>query len=644
MLNPLTGKRISRPISSILITLSALAVAAGIAHFLVHIIVPSIFILFIPVVAIATAYGGLRYGLLATVLSIIVVHFMPELHATINIPNLAIRITIFILVAFTVSLLQNKKDDAEEKMAVLLAESQLNETRYKAVVDGLADFVWTATPEGKLIYTPNWDEWVRKNIPHLNLPIPLRDIPNMDYSEFVHKTDKERVMSAWNESLKSGKPFDITYRRKGSTEVYVRVRAVPVISDGKIREWVGVSMDVTDEVLFAKERENYINEIKEAKDLAEAANNAKDQFLATLSHELRTPLVSILGYTNMISSGKLTDEQMTRAVETINRNAKLQVELIEDLLDISRVMAGKISLQKEPLPVCEVIKEVVDAVSPQAIEKGLYLKIDWKDTNIYIDGDRRRIAQMVMNLLTNAIKFTDSGGITVCVDYLENIDKVWICVKDTGIGIRKEVMESLFQRFKQADSSSTRRYGGLGLGLSIVRTLTDLHGGKVWAESEEEGKGSTFTIELPVIKKPDNVIVPQIEKATSETISPLSLFGLTLLITDDDDDTRYLLGEIFKRYGAEIICAESAKDAREKVASNPQVNVYIFDIGMPDEDGYSLIKSLREAGNKTPALALTAFVGKEYEEAALKAGFNAYIPKPPSMAYLVRKVQDLSGK
>jgi CheY-like chemotaxis protein len=406
---------------------------------------------------------------------------------------------------------------------------------------------------------------------------------------------------------------------------------------GKLQGFFKLVRDITE---YQNVQDNLATKAKEL----EAANKSKDNFLAVLSHELRNPLVAILGYSNMMLSGRLGVSEQKKALETIARNAKLQVNMIEDLLDISRIVAGKISLQKGVFPVCQVVHDAVETFRPAALAKGLNLKAEFRDLGIFIDGDPRRMQQIVLNLLSNAVKFTDSGGeIKVSVYCADN--HAHIEVKDTGIGIAADKLPHVFDRFRQVSEADTRKHGGLGLGLSIVKTLTKLHGGTVTAESEGEGKGSTFTVRVPSCEgDPKNI--PNFDESELEKTKKRSvkLNGIKLLVVDDSDETRQLLSDMFKIYGANVVSAESAEEARRQIKESNHFDVFVLDIGMPGESGYSLIRSLREMGYDTPALALTAFVGPEYQQAAIAAGFQDYLPKPPSMDYLLRRISELAGK
>jgi signal transduction histidine kinase/ActR/RegA family two-component response regulator len=370
------------------------------------------------------------------------------------------------------------------------------------------------------------------------------------------------------------------------------------------------------------------------------ANRMKDEFLATLSHELRSPLNAILGWARLLGTREFDAATTTRALETIERNAKSQLQLIEDLLDVSRIIRGQLHLNVRPLNLVAVIESAIDAVCPAADAKAIQLQAVFDPMAGQISGDADRLQQVIWNLLTNAIKFTPKGGrVQIC---LERINAhVEITVSDTGQGISADFLPHVFDRFRQADSSITRTYSGLGLGLAIVRHLVELHGGTVRAESQGEGQGATFIVQLPLLEEVRN------EQVKSEDLenSPLTLDGLRLLVVDDNADARDLYQSLLEEYGAEVTAVASA---REGIAAleRLQPDVLVSDIGMPNEDGYTLIRQVRalksERGSQVPAVALTAYAREEDQQAALLAGFQKYLAKPVEPTELVEAIANLA--
>lgn len=369
---------------------------------------------------------------------------------------------------------------------------------------------------------------------------------------------------------------------------------------------------------------------------AQDANRLKDEFLATVSHELRTPLTAILGWAQMLQGGTLDETTGQRALGSIERNAKFQSHLIEDLLDISRISTGKLRLDVRPLELAPIIEAAVDAVRPAADAKAIRVEktIDWKAG--LISGDSDRLQQVVWNLLTNAIKFTPRDG-CVRITLERRTSHVHIGVSDTGQGISPEFLPYMFDLFRQGDSSITRSHGGLGLGLAIVRHLVEMHGGTVEAHSEGEGKGATFVVMLPMIGIPiednnghkDGAVDLSRDGVAMERVPELK--GVSVLIVDDEPETRDLLVEVLSRCGAEVRASSSAHDALEALQSW-KADVLVSDIGMPGEDGYELIRKVRQMdpdhGGCIPAVALTAYARGEDRMRALSAGFQMHVSKP----------------
>ncbi|HEV2706703.1 MAG TPA: ATP-binding protein [Pyrinomonadaceae bacterium] len=375
---------------------------------------------------------------------------------------------------------------------------------------------------------------------------------------------------------------------------------------------------------------------------AQESSRLKDEFLATVSHELRTPLTAILGWSHMLRTGQYNGESATRAFETIERNARAQAQLIDDLLDVSRIITGKLRIDVRPLDPNSFIEAAVEAVRPAAEAKGVRVQKIMDTGIVSVSGDPVRLQQVVWNLLSNAIKFTPRGG-RVQVR-LERVNShIEIAVSDSGTGIAPEFLPHVFDRFRQADQRTTRQHGGLGLGLAIVRHLVELHGGTVRAESEGEGQGSTFTVLLPVAPvyqtETEGVRVHPAARDTLPSYECVErLDGVRVLVVDDEPDTRELLRVGLGRCGAEVIAASSATEALEAM-KNAVPDLLISDIGMPDEDGYELLRRVRElpaeAGGRVSAIALTAYARVEDRMQALRAGYQMHVPKPVELAELV---------
>lgn len=444
----------------------------------------------------------------------------------------------------------------------------------------------------------------------------------------------------------------------GYPQMQQAVRISPLSHEDRLIGTLTIIEDVTERVAREAElqaqieaRSRLLSSEKLARNEAERANRLKDEFLATVSHELRNPLNAILGWAHMLRLGNLTPANAERAVETIYRNAKSQAQLVADLLDVSRIISGKLHLDVRTVDLLNIVNAAVDSIRPSADAKSIRIQTMLDPAATPISGDAERLQQVVWNLLTNAVKFTPKGGrIQVKVHRVES--HVEIVVRDSGIGISKEFLPYVFDRFRQADASSTRIHGGLGLGLSIVHQLVDLHGGAVSVQSEGEGKGATFTVTLPFAsvvgnqKEAEPVYPVQSDEVVSFASLP-SLQGLRVLVVDDEPDTRELIREVLKECGAEVITSPSAADALVALEQH-RPDILISDLGMPDEDGYSLITKIRalppERGGDIPAAALTAYARAEDRMRVLRAGFQFHLPKPVDSAELVTVIASLAGR
>ena len=372
---------------------------------------------------------------------------------------------------------------------------------------------------------------------------------------------------------------------------------------------------------------------------ADAANRLKDDFLATLSHELRTPLNSVLGWARLLASGKLDAPQTTRAVQAIERAGWAQSRLIEDLLDVSRIVGGKLQLNTRPTIVQPLVQAAVDSLGPAAEAKRITVVTNLDPTPRPIASDADRLQQVAWNLVSNAIKFTPSGG-RVDVRLTSSEDELRLTVSDTGIGFSPEIATHMFERFRQGDSSSTRQHGGLGLGLGIVRHVVELHGGTVTATSAGESHGSTFDVRLP-IRAWDAPLVEPVHLATPAP----SLRGITVLVVDDDVHGLEFVRATLEQYGAIVVTASSASEAKARFKRQPP-DVFVSDLVMPDEDGLQLIRDIRQLdranGRMTPAAALTALARTEDRRRALSAGYQMHVAKPVDPSELVSAVERLA--
>ena len=408
---------------------------------------------------------------------------------------------------------------------------------------------------------------------------------------------------------------------------------VPVEGPSEIRQLALTLSTMAASVSSLVQREQH------ARREAETANRSKDEFLATLSHELRTPLNAILGWASILTRSDFDRARVSHAVHVIERNARIQSQMIEELLDVSRISSGTVQLHATDVAVASIVEAALESMRPAAEAKGVTLSRRFPTPALVIHADPRRLQQVVWNLLSNAVRFTPSGGrveVTLALDG----DAVELRVADTGCGIRREFLPHVFERFRQADSTTTRAHGGLGLGLAIVRDLVKLHGGSVRAESEGENRGATFIIRLPATMIKDSAE----HLVTPRTQAP-RLAGSRVLIVDDDADARDMLKAVLEDAGAEVVSSGSARETRALFA-HAHPDLVIADIGMPEEDGFSLIASIRrmEGGaSRVPAIALTARTRPEDVAQALASGFQLHLAKPIDSRHLVDSVASLVG-
>jgi signal transduction histidine kinase/ActR/RegA family two-component response regulator len=392
--------------------------------------------------------------------------------------------------------------------------------------------------------------------------------------------------------------------------------------------------DISDRLASEAELRRQIAVQQAARVTAERALRIKDEFLSTVSHEIRTPLNAVLGWTRILIDRKDVDAQtLTRALHVIDRNAAAQARMIDDLLDVARIAGGKLRLEMQPVSLAAVTLAAAEVLGPSAKAKGVAIRTALEPSTPPVLGDPQRLQQIVWNLLSNAVKFTDSGGV-VTVRVLPVADLARLEVSDTGHGISPEFLPFVFDRFRQSDASSTRRHGGLGLGLALVRELVELHGGTVRAASAGEHQGATFTIDLPTAASRE--LAPPVGEPSHAFDDAPSLAGVRVLVVEDEADSRDLMVETLVRCGAEAIAAGSCEDAlavlREMAAANTLPDVILSDLAMPREDGFALIRKLRllppESGGRIPAVAVTGYANADDRQRALAAGFHGHLAKP----------------
>jgi len=514
---------------------------------------------------------------------------------------------------------------------------RISEDRYRDLVDNSHELICTHDLEGRVLSVNPWAARVlgypRETIVGINIRGGLLPEYRDRFEEYLH-----------------------TVKTEGSARGVMKVRT----ATGEIRLWEyyntlrtdgveqpivrGMAHDVT-------ERRQALKSEKEARMEAEAANRVKDEFLSTLSHELRTPLTAIMGWSDLLLHDEVELDKRRQAIETIFRNANSQCQLINDLLEVSRIITGKLRLEFVACELHSVIEAAAESIRPTAEAKGVRLQVLLEPNVGPVFGDRERLQQIVWNLLSNGVKFTGKGGLVQVT--LQRINShVEIVVNDTGVGIKSDFLPHVFDRFRQADGSTTRNYGGLGLGLAIVRHLVELHGGTAWAESAGDMQGARFTVRLPTMTssehQPDEILrQPAIAAFETRERQPASLAGLRVLVIDDEVDARTLLSAMLERCGAQVVAVSSSREGLDSLQSW-MPDVLIADIGMPVEDGYGFIRKVRalprELGGHTPALALTAYARTEDRARALSEGYHVHLAKPVDRYELAAVVATLTER
>jgi PAS domain S-box-containing protein len=496
-----------------------------------------------------------------------------------------------------------------------------SELRFRLLMDALPQCVWVARPDLTFYY------WNMRAVDYIGIPVSVAVAPERLF-EFVHPDDLPALKSEWEQCTAEQRPAEVQVRlRRHSDGVYrwFLMRGVPQCDEsGKLTGWIVAATDIDTEHQALKE--------------AEAASRMKEEFLATVSHELRNPLNAIVGWLHLLRSGNLDVAKSSKALETIERNVNLQTALIDDILDLSRIIQGKINLTFRTVKMGAVVEAALAAVRPTADAKGIALESEILVAGDEISGDADRLQQIVWNLLSNAIKFTPRGG-RVWVQMQQRDGHLTLTVSDTGRGISTEFLPRVFDRFSQAESGSTRSHGGLGLGLAIVRQLVELHGGTVEARSDGADSGATFSVSLP-----SKYSKPTTAGADKDHIAPRPrrLEGVSILVVDDEPDSREVLAEILRTFGARTRTAASAEDALAEIAHETP-RVLVSDIGMPSVDGYELIRRVRERipANEMVAIALTGLGSVHDREQTLAGGFQRCMVKPLAPEQLVEAIEDL---
>ncbi|MCG3117393.1 MAG: ATP-binding protein [Candidatus Manganitrophus sp. SA1] len=605
------------------------------------------FLLFLIAVMVSAWYGGLGPGLLATVLSALIsdyVFLVPYYGFLSYTVGQTVEMGLFILEGLVISALTVALHSAKSQAEASMEEARHNEEirrqseeRFRLLVDGARDYaIFMLDAAGRVI---NWNEGAERIQVYQAEEILGKPISHIYLPEQVQQGRPDKALRI---AATEGRFEEEDWRMRKDGSIFWAIMVVTALRDasGGLSGYSVVMRDITERKRAEEERNDLLIREQKARLEAEEANRSKDEFLAMISHEIRTPLNAILGYSQLLGSGMFNEEQAARAIESIERNAKAQAQLVEDLLDVSRIITGKLRLHPRPIDLIEVIEAAVDTVRPAADAKGIRLESDLDRSAAPFVGDPDRLQQVTWNLVLNAVKFTPEGG-EVRVGLKRIPPYVALTVSDTGIGIPPDFLPFVFERFRQGEASPNRSHTGLGLGLSIVRHLAELHGGSVQATSEGEGRGATFTVRLPVRAIRTGGSSP----VRSEEEFPTMLEGIKVLVVDDEADARDLVTLVLKQRKAEVTAVGSAEEARRALDSL-KPDVLVSDIAMPEVDGYALIGRLRqeesEGRRHIPAVALSAYGGFEDRQQALMAGFDTYLVKPVDPERLAKALSALT--
>ena len=493
------------------------------------------------------------------------------------------------------------------------------------MADALPQLVWTTDIDGNTeFFNARWYEYTGQT--------PDKACGS-GWKEVVHPDDLFASAQLWEEAVATGLQYEVEYRlRCGSDGSYrwFLARGLPQLDDdGAVVSWFGTCTDIHDQKLASEV-------LRKAKETADRDARAKDEFLAILSHELRTPLSAILGWTQLLEMGVLDVTETSDALQTIKHQAKLQSQLIEDLLDVSRMINGKLCVRPQVIHVARVVRMAIDMVKPAALEKKLQLVVEESDLSLAVNADPQRLQQVISNLLFNAVKFTPPEGRIVIRTMRDNGDAC-VTITDTGTGIPADQLQSIFNRFHQLNTTNSRSQTGLGLGLSIARHIVDLHHGRISASSPGEGAGSTFSVWLPLAA----VTTTDTHDPVTNTDIPVAdaLVARTVLVVDDNTAARVVVSACLQQFGATVHQADSVASAWDALQLT-SFDAVISDIAMPHENGNDLVRRVRASNALAhmPMVALTAFASLDDQNRALAAGFDAHISKPVEPVNLVRQV------
>jgi PAS domain S-box-containing protein len=601
----------------------------------------TVWALFYAAVVISIWYGGFGPGLLATILSSLILN-----HLLLRANSLEhfVRLAVFILVSLLISSLTVALRSAKQRAEMAMVKLKASEARYRRLIDTATEGICTLDAEGRINY-------VNQRTTQM-LGYSVGEMLGRSIFDFMDSASRLEVQQQLERRQQgTAQQRDLRLCCQDGSALWTIVSTNPILNEtGEFLGTLAMIADVTDRKRVEEERAELLVREQTARESAEVANRIKDEFLSILSHELRTPLASMLLWVELLRSGNLNPATTTSALETIERNTKSQIQLIDALLDISRIIAGKLYLSVEPVELIPLIEATIDLIRPSAALKGIQIQTVLDSSVALVFGDPVRLQQILWNLLSNAVKFTSTGGrVEVRLTCTDSYAK--IVVRDTGIGISAEFLPYVFDRFRQADNKTTRPEHGLGLGLAIVRHLVELHGGTINAYSRGEGQGATFTVTLPLAAFTSETIDQECLDSKIEESSRFDdlprLDGLLVLVVDDEADVREAIALMLKQCGAEVLAVASTGEALKILAKEAgrRPDVLLCDIRMPDDDGYTLIRRVRaletERGGRILAAAVTAYAKEEDRSQALSAGFQLHLSKPINPAHLVAAVANL---
>jgi PAS domain S-box-containing protein len=612
------------------------------------------YLIFVLPVSLSAWYGGFRPGLFATLLSALIAEFFfvpPYLSVKIDAGVDAIQFILFLFVGGLISWLSEKR--LIEARAAKQSDDLLHETgqHLEALVEASPLAIMVVNDKAQVQL---WNPAAERIFGWLSAEVIGRQMPIIPAEKLTTFQSSFRAIPKITKAT-SIRETEVSCLRKNGSSLELEVWEAPLQdASGAFASTLYILADITARKLAEEERSDLLNRAQTARLEAERTSRLKDEFLATLSHELRTPLNAILGWARLLHGGQLNADTASRAIDSIERNAKIQTKLVEDLLDVSRIITGKWRLETRPVDLCTSVESSLDAIRATVEAKEITFEKDLDSRVGLILGDPGRVQQILWNLLSNAVKFTPKRGY-IQVRVAREGANAAISVKDNGKGIAEEFLPYVFERFRQADGSLTRKFGGLGLGLAIARHLTELHGGTIEAESAGENQGSKFTVKLPLLsewgaERLTGEVIRFPSVAALEAAPPelsLALKGLRILVIDDEPNSRELLLTLLSHCGAEVAAGSCATEALTEVARF-KPDVLISDIEMPEEDGYVLVRKLRsledDQGQRIPAVALTAHARTEDRMQALAAGFDTHVSKPVEPAELVTVVASLARR